>query len=386
MVKTTSLRWEFIASLLFLAGVLHKCGQQMPNVPYNSARSCKSIGNTLIFSIVLFVIILIADANLSSAQASVEDAGTGDSVSDYDQSTSLFNLTVYSTPNTGLKLPVNPDDIFIPTTVWSLDTSTDHLYSIPSEASTFLGILENDAMFVDHWTQWVGGLWIDSQKAFGNTLFRSLLLGEASFSSMKTTVASCSGSSAEPSNLASCEINSNYRKKSGGYTGTFENNGRGNTIAPDDGATTGSNSASALSQESPSSAESGISSAVPAPAAQAFRHHWRDVLSTPPMDDQITSADDPTLPMDESIPSVDDPIAPIIDDETQVPSPVISIGTPWKDSNPLPIFIPSPESAIPETSTWIMLMIGFGTMFLVVHKNRRSSTKNPLVKNMSNIN
>lgn len=122
MAETSSSRRDLTASLSRFAKLLHKLILKLMNVKISRAPTCEPIGEITIFPIVVFAAIMIADVNLSPALAAAEEtAGAGDSVSDYNQSSFLFDLTDDFTLNEIPGSDVNIGDVFIPTTVWNLE-------------------------------------------------------------------------------------------------------------------------------------------------------------------------------------------------------------------------------------------------------------------------
>ena len=218
----------------------------------------------------------------------------------------------------------------------------------------------------DFWTHEIGSSWADknSYGAFGQT----------SFASLRLQAANCGGNSAERSNLDFCNINSNSTKRHSDSSDETGDNGSGNAIAADNsaGAIVGSNSPSAFSQEPPTADLS------PPMRGNVHARNRRHPVST--MDDPPTSVDDPTPPIDDTTTPVDDLIAPIVYSDPLSVDPVVSIGNTGPLSDPVLIFTPPPESPIPETSTEVMIMLGFGIMFIVTQSNARNSIKNRLIR------
>ena len=78
----------------------------------------------------------------------------------------------------------------------------------------------------------------------------------------------------------------------------------------------------------------------------------------PPTDPWTAPTEYPTAPIDSPTPP-----------DLPPPTPVISVGDPGPVSEPLPISTPPlVASPVPETSTWIMMMIGFGIMVVACRK------------------
>lgn len=382
-------QWDLVASLSRFSRVLHKANSEQTNVKIDNAPTVDQtarwiplpsflallgrvsrgwiyelIGKISIFPIVIGATIVIANANPPPALAAVEEtAGTDDSASDYNQSSFTFDLSDASTSNLVMGSPINVGDVFIPTAVWSLETSTGvHLDHIPAQVGADLGgALGNYRISSDFWTRATGGFWADENtyRTFAETSFSSLLL----------QVASCGGNSAERSNLDFCNINANSTKRDIDYNEEIKgDNGNRNAIA----LANPSDSPSDSSQEPQPVYRPDLS--LPTPTAQIRGHH------VAPIDDPTMSVDDPTPPAGDSITPADDRIARIVDVEETVPplDPVVP-------SDPLPIFTPPSQSPIPETSTEVMTIIGFGIMFVAMRWKVGNSIKNRVISALSNI-
>jgi hypothetical protein len=328
------------------------------------------IGRSRIFRILVYTISMIVNANLSLALAKVEETvSTNDFVLDYNQTSISFDSTSYSDdsnfeskfdgidllPKAVLSSSVDLGGVFIPETVWSLSTSTGvQLDRIPSEIGTDLGgALGNRQTSPDFWTQAILGFWTDKNS------YRAL--GEPSSSSVQLQVASCNSNSAERRNLDFCNIKANsIIKSSGSKEETAEDSDNNHIITLDDSlsATIASNSSSASSEEAQPVVEPEPSWSTPALHRRVYnrRHEW-------------------SSPAAALTPTIDDPIAPI-----ELPSEPIP---PIDDVGPIsiPIIInPSPGRPIPETSTGVMLIIGFGMLFLMTRGNTNNYVKRRMRK------
>lgn len=375
----SSSQWESIASASYVAGALRNVIPEQMDAMTGSARTCQPIfGERFIVAMAALAAIIVANSSPSSALAAVEEAvSAGTSVSDYQQSLFSFDLANDSTPEAVLGESVNLGDVSIPTAVWSLDSSTVHLQAIRSEVGTDLEeALGNKQTFADFWTEAISGSWANLYREFG----------PRPSSSLRLQAASCGGDSAERSNLEFCTISAgSIKNSSSSVDETSENSANGNVVAPDSSTigTVGSNGSSAASQASQLLVEPDLSS--PTPGVQFSRHHWWQVGQ---MDDPTTSVDDlddPTQPSDDPIP-IDDPITPVSDPIVVVYPiapivygrppfvyPVVPIGGIGPVLDPPPIFIAPPESPIPETSTWIMITLGFGMMFCMTYRSKFKS-------------
>jgi hypothetical protein len=355
-----------------------------------SAREPSGLMN--VFCAVVLAISII-NGDLSPALAATEDGKT-DFISDYTQY--LFSSDLTDNLNGGeftrnlynndpmhdveVGSSVNLGDVFIPTTVWSLDVSSGaHLEHIASEASTDLGaLLGRHPRYSDLWPKSIRGFWTDKSS-------------NRSLSPLRLQVASCGSNSAERSNLDFCNINDKSTKHDNGSDEeTTSDNGDGATHATNNSgdATIASNSQSTLSQETQPVVEPDVSS--PPPAGQVHAGHRRHAVrtvpiygATAPVDDPTAPVDDPTAPVDDPTAPIDDPAGPIVyfqPPDSPPSDPVFPVGDPTPPSDPLPILIPTPAHPIPETSTKVMTMIGFGIMFLAMRGNNRNSITRRVVR------
>jgi hypothetical protein len=155
------------------------------------------------FFFTLVFAIGITNINLPPALAETEETiDQTNSVSDYSQHSFSLGLTYNlkgreftrnlfdNDPmrNVEADSSVNLGDVFIPTTVWSLDVSSGaHLEHIPSEAGTDLGaLLGSHRRYADLPSSFIRGFWTDKNS-------------NRSISPLRLQVASCGGNSAERS-------------------------------------------------------------------------------------------------------------------------------------------------------------------------------------------
>jgi hypothetical protein len=276
------------------------------------------------------------------------------------------------------------NDALIPEAVWSIDASAGvHLDRISGElvsetSAIFGGRLER----TDFRSRTTFGLWDDRIKD------QDLLsiINPALFQ-----VASCGGGHAERSNLEYCENNGivdkiNDNSKSG------ENDKGNSTIQETDGGISTSSVTSLSSPVTPSNSAplmpanpsmsgdltllgrcDGVSCApihIEPPAT--LIDSSAPEFPTPPIDDQ-------TLPIHDQTPPIHDPTPPIGD-----PTPPIGDPTPPNDLPPPEVVPPIPGNSIgdlgpglnqqrpiPEASTWVMTIIGFGAIIFVFRKKKR---------------
>jgi hypothetical protein len=271
----------------------------------------------------------------------------------------------------------NIDDVLIPATVWSLDVSTGvHLDHISSYFGYDLDILlGNHQRTHDFWMRMILGLRVDQSTDKPSDAIP--------FSPLLFQVASCGGSSAEHRDLDLC--NANYISTNLNADSSKQDNSTNITIAPapnnsSDAAIGPSNSSTP--SPSPPNLETQPDTVLDlSPLVPASVNNFAvpgDLLSTLPdqCDDtsasctitQITPIDAPTTPIDSAAPP-----------DITPQDPVIYIGDPGPVSDPLPIFTPPPASPVPETSTEVMTMIGFGIMALVSRGRALNSIKHGVV-------
>jgi hypothetical protein len=340
-----------------------------------------------IFCTLVFAISII-NVNISPVLAMVEEnTGQTDLVSDYSQSSFSLGLTdnlnggeftrnLYDNDpmrNVEVDSYVNLGDVFIPTTVWSLDVSSGaHLEHIASEAGTDLGgLLGSHRRYADLSPNFIRGFWTNKNS-------------NRSLSSVRLQVANCGGVSRERSDLDFCNFDDKSTKHdSGSDKEATPDSGNGSINATNNSndATIASESQSTLSQETQPVVEPGISS--PMPAGQVHRGHRRHAVQTAPINDLTAPINDLPAPINDLPAPIDDPAAPVDDPTDPIvyleppdspPSdPVFPIGGPAPPSDPLPILILTPAPPIPETSTEVMMMIGFGIMFLAMRGNSHNS-------------
>jgi hypothetical protein len=380
----------------------------------------ESIGEVRPFFRAVSIVIGIS-ASSPSALADVEEAGSQDeSVSDYSQPALPRNMIInlladslndvsshfdkennhfHLLYNDKIFLEYNDDDrnvtvnqyrlapapnldyvndVSIPETVWSLDVSTGaHLDHVSDDFGSEWGItLGKHRPRPDWWPKEILGLWTDesADKASG-----ALLLSPPQFQ-----VASCGGDSAVRQDLDRCSISQNGTNQfaGDGIKSTTQNdndNSANNSViasSTSNNPVVSSNSTSAPQEDQPDILHDLsllMPSNVPSNVPQDDRS---DVSGAPDNCDDISAAcaivqiDSPTAPFDSPIGPGEFPIASGAPTGSPAPltppGPVISIGDPAPVSDPPPIFIPPPAAAsVPETSTWVMTMIGFAIMVLI---------------------
>jgi hypothetical protein len=282
----------------------------------------------------------------------------------------------------------------IPDALWSLDDRSDRV-SDGSELDTALG-------GHDSWTGDLGG-WTDMS---ANTAVDVLLTVPPRFQ-----VASCGGSSPEHSNLEQCNVRQNPTARHGGEA----NATGGASVASSTTAAEGESVVpSTFTQEihtytvhdlSPF-APSGVNKfvlqgdltylSIPPNPCDGIFVTCRTIpinLDTPPIDSPTPLIDSPTPLIDSptpligsSTPPVDSPTPPIgsqvplVDSPapSDFPDPVIPISDP-APVYAVPIYTAPVTPSVPETSTWIMLMIGVGIIGIAGGRRSRNASKQSVV-------
>jgi hypothetical protein len=241
--------------------------------------------------------------------------------------------------------PENLNGVIVPAAVWSLDVSTGvHLDQIPHDSDFDSGmVVGSPGITPDFWTRLILGFWADK-----NT--------DRPSSPLQFQVASCGGASAEGPDLARCGIFDITDQSAGDPKETKQVNGSGTTVAPNNSsvAENESNPPSAPNLSPPGTVRD-LSPLTPASVDPLFVSS----LLSPCVDtfaSCTTALNEPPAPIDPG------------------PSP-----PPGIDPGPDPIFSPPPASPIPETSTEVMTMIGFGIMFLASRGRTNNSIKQSLV-------
>jgi hypothetical protein len=272
---------------------------------------------------------------------------------------------VYSTNSNG------PGDSLIPEAVWSLDVSTGtHLDRIPGElGSDINAIVGNRLESIKLWTEENLSLWNDTD------IYVVPLVTPLHFQ-----VANCGGNSAEHSNLDYCNDGVTNLDQNDNKSTVYEHNISNIT-------TQIANSSAVQSNEpSPSNLDSGFNIApgpkptnvdsLPSQGDLTFVGPCDDVsapCATIQMDQPATLIDSPTpdfsMP-DSPAPPIGDPTPPIdlTPPEVRPPNPIVSIDDPGLGSDLPPIFTPPPVASVPEASTWVMTIIGFGIVVFACGK------------------
>jgi hypothetical protein len=277
-------------------------------------------------------------------------------------------------------IPQRLDDPLIPEAVWSLDASSGaHL----DRVSGGLGY-DNYPVFGSR--PGIDQLWIraiTSQLSYNGTNN----LPSALFTAIQFQVASCGGASAERSNLDYCNSTEQLDDQMNDSIINLTRNSNNNpTLIPNN------NSPSSSSSKSDPTGQPVIAPRLPAAIDQSSSQETFNVINLCDVYASCSSivkdplkmlvdqpADPPTL--GSSLPQLDlpqpvnDQTSPV-DSSSSEPSPPVEDDT--GDPGLTPVF-PTPHDPVttPETSTWVMTIIGFGFMAFVFRK-RRTSRNNPI--------
>jgi hypothetical protein len=250
--------------------------------------------------------------------------------------------------------PENLGGVIVPAAVWSLAVSTGvHLDHIPTDPGFDLGtVVGSGGRTPDLWTRLTLGFWADNST-------------DRLSSPLQFQVASCGGALPEAPDLSLCGIADIAGQSAGGPKETKQANGSGATIAPN-------NTSVAENESNPPSAPN---VSPPGP-----------VLDLSPL---MPVSVDPLFVSSLLSPCVDTFASCTTAQINEPPAPIDSPGPfppPDIDDPPLgPIFPPAPASPIPETSTEVMTMIGFGIVFLASRGKTKNSIKHSLAGAFSKI-
>jgi hypothetical protein len=277
----------------------------------------------------------------------------------------------------------NLGDVSIPAAVWSLDVSTGvHLDHLSSNFSSGLGtVVGSPRRSPDFWMRLILGLWADK-----NTDKPS----DAILSALQFQVASCGGASAEGPDLARCGISNITNQSAGDPKEPMHTNGSDATTASNNSSSAEnvSNNPPTANQASQPGPVRDLSPLMPdsvnnfaLPGDLMFvslLDSGVDTFSTAGQTDQSTAPID--APPGPDTPGSDSPGTPGSDSPGTPGSPLSGpvspiIGDQWPVSD-----LPPPASPIPEASTEVMTMIGFGIMFLASRRRTKDSIKHSLVE------
>ena len=320
--------------------------------------------------------------SLSSASAEIEEvSGQDGPVSDYSRSPLLPDLSINFSENGYVSIPVKSgqgylahgtvysgtgnkqygtDTISIPEVVWSLDVSTgvhlDHVSGeLKSQLDTMLG-----GRTTEPWVRGIPDFW--AEKNPDRSSNHPLL------SPVQFQVASCGGNSAEGRDLDYCSVDHTLTSKlTDGTKSAGTNTDNGTIIASNSSNNTVSlNITSTSIQENQSDANRDLSPLMLARVNDFIpQGDLTDLSALSPLCNDVSAScalaadniNPPMAPIDPSTTPIDSPTQT----DLLPPNQVIVVDDPGtvldQLSNP-----PLAASTIPETSTWIMTMIGFGFM------------------------
>lgn len=316
--------------------------------------------------------------NSTAVLADVEEVSEGLGRSNSSISTPAGGLSIeplmdnYDNISDKDVIKYNLDEDIIPEAVWSLHNNNPvHLDRIRDgvESQIYTG---SDAHFESPilWTRTAIALWSGSNVY---ALAGLLLPPPPLFQ-----VGSCGGSHAEHKDLDYCSIRGNdMLRREAEKENSSDVDGGDNTAKNDSNNVILSNDTTSSSDTDNQSTPT-LSAATPTgnPLSDG------DLIKLGQCDGAgvcaIVHIDLPTTPIDLPIvgfqaPSIDDP-APPIDLPLPVappPTQVTFLNNPEPGSDLPPVFTPSPLKPIPEASTWVMILIGFGAMAILYGKGDR---------------
>ena len=257
-------------------------------------------------------------------------------------------------------------DALAPESVWSLDVSTGiHVDQLSKESAPQLeAVIGGRQTGIGLWTRDIAGYFLDDDNNVSLKIFLS--------SALQLQVASC-GNFAEYRNLDYCDSNHIHTSQDNDNLSEKIQANSSDMVVTSNGnvdVALSSNTTSTSAQGSGPNAIQDLSPLLPVGVSNFTQQGDLTALSTL-LDEWWRFADNmnwPTAPTDAPTGPIEYPTAPIdpsTPPDPPPPDPIISVGDPGSVLDPLPI--PTPPLAattVPETSTWVMIMIGFG--FIVV--------------------
>ena len=247
--------------------------------------------------------------------------------------------------------------VFVPDAVWSFDASTGaHFEHNSGElGSEFATVPEGVQKTPDFWTKPSLSLWVEDSDGRVEEIIVP--------SSTIIQVASCGGDSAEHNDLDYCNIGENAVTESNDKYTKLQNTANA-TIPQQNTISLIVSSISSTSTQEPPTTPALVNNIVPqnnlidlsALSNQCVDTSACATTQTAPTDSPTPLADSPT------------PLTPL--------TPVISFGDPGPvPEPPIPSIPPLAASPVPETSTWIMMIIGFGIMIVACRRRAPNPIK-----------
>jgi hypothetical protein len=345
--------------------------------------------------------------SFSSASAEVEEiSGQDGSISNYsrsslgdlggnflinndhmavEQSEKLFILynSLYSNDRLDTNATVRTDkpdqpasldnfgEVFIPSYVWSLDTI--HLDPVSGE----FGLEVADQQNINNWwAREIIGLLIDNITDTNSEIpsqFQMISCGDNGVENNYTEYCSSNYQLTNQYTAGHTEIIGVYNSNYGAIAPNNDNYPVVKSKATSTPIET-SDVSSTFIQENQSGAVRDLSPLMPAGVnSVVLQGH---VVDRNDPSDQCDDAYSPCtdIKANQAVPEIDPSI------QIGSPGPVIRIDDPGPFSHPLPIFTPPPiASSVPETSTWIMMIIGFGFIIAAYERSSRNLVKLGLV-------
>ena len=276
---------------------------------------------------------------------------------------------------------------FFPDAVWSLDSSTGAHFEHNSRepGSEFVIIPEGAQKNSDFWANLnLSWEWnkIDDRNAEALASPSTII-----------QVASCAGRYAEHSDLEYCDIDNNAVRQAGKNSGEVQNSDDNQIISPqgstDTTSTITTTSTSPQGTQDPPTTPVAVNNIVPQKTIDltALSEQCSDTFGSCATT-QTVSTDFPPALTDSSPASTDSPPALTdfppapTDPPTELipPTTLISVGDPGPIADP-PIASPPPlgASPIPETSTWMMMIIGFAIMMVACMRRAPNTIKGDTV-------
>jgi hypothetical protein len=296
--------------------------------------------------------------------------------------------------------PNDSDAALIPAAVWSLDSSTgihlDHMSpALGSEMNTGRSYQSKSH---SHWSKKDLDPWSNDPDGANRDLVTTPQVFQ---------VANCGDVSAEHSNLDFCsDYNFKKNQQENNLNQSIINNNNSiletniNSNLSNESASTLSTTPTPLSTGAsvpPSNAvsfgnylpQADLTFSIPCDSVSApcllTQIEKPETLTNPPVSGSLTTVgDDSRPPIDLSPPEVLPPgILPpeVLPPDLLPPGQIVFVDNPGLDSDLPPVFNPPSVGSVPETSTWIMTILGFGALASIYGKRNNFSTRQAAIMN-----